>query len=215
MRRTLAGFLIMAVLSALGAVGGEIEPASGTWPGWRGPTRSGIVEGKTPWPSKLDGTRLTLMWRQELGEGYPGQVVSTARVFTVETRSREREIVRAFDRFSGKQIWEHSWEGSMKVPFFSARNGSWVRSTPAYDDGYLYVAGMRDVLFCLKADDGTELWRVDFVKQFGNAKKSITVRSIIKQMKMMAAATGENFRRAGFTGEVSAILFNGTPQSTT
>ncbi len=167
MKHTLAGFLIMAVFSALGAVGGETAPAVGTWPGWRGPKRSGIVDGEVPWPGRLDDTRLSLMWREELGEAYSGPVVSTGRVFTVETLSREKEIVRAFDRFTGRQIWESSWEGSMKVPFFSAKNGSWVRSTPAYDGGYLYVAGMRDVLVCLKADDGSELWRVDFVKQLG------------------------------------------------
>ena len=54
----------------------------------------------------------------------------------------------------------------MKVPFFAARNGSWVRSTPAYDGEYLYVAGMRDVLVCLRARDGSEVWRVDFMETF-------------------------------------------------
>ena len=105
------------------------------------------------------------MWRKELGESYAGPVVSTGRVFTVETLSKEKEVVRAFDRFTGKQLWKRSWVGSMKVPFFSKKNGSWVRSTPAYDGENLYIAGMRDLLVCLKGFDGSELWRVDFVKQ--------------------------------------------------
>lgn len=167
MTHTLAAILIIALFSIFDAGGGEPSPAPGTWPGWRGPKRSGIVAGKVPWPGRLDDTRLKLMWRKELGESYSGPVVSQDKVFTVETLSREKEIVRAFDRFTGKQLWERSWEGSMKVPFFSAKNGSWVRSTPAYDGQYLYVAGMRDVLVCLKADDGSELWRVDFVKKLG------------------------------------------------
>ena len=33
----------------------------------------------------------------------------------------------------------------MTVPFFAKANGDWIRSTPAYDDGRLYVAGMKDV----------------------------------------------------------------------
>ncbi len=167
MKPTMAGFLIVSIFSVLGVVGAEMSPVSGTWPQWRGPMRSGMVDGKMLWPDSLDNARLKLMWRAELGEGYPGPVVSTGKVFTVETLSKETEIVRAFDRFTGKQIWERSWAGSMKVPFFSAKNGSWVRSTPAYDEGRLYVAGMRDVLVCLKTDDGTELWRVDFTKQLG------------------------------------------------
>jgi outer membrane protein assembly factor BamB len=55
----------------------------------------------------------------------------------------------------------------MKTPFFSARNGSWVRSTPAFDGERLYVAGMRDILVCLDAKTGKEVWRIDFVKKFG------------------------------------------------
>ncbi len=51
----------------------------------------------------------------------------------------------------------------MKVPFFARSNGSWIRSTPAYDEGKLYVGGMRDVLVCIDAADGNVDWRLDFV----------------------------------------------------
>jgi outer membrane protein assembly factor BamB len=52
----------------------------------------------------------------------------------------------------------------MTVPFFAASNGSWIRATPAIDGGRIYVAGMRDLLVCLDAETGAEVWRVDFVK---------------------------------------------------
>ena len=52
----------------------------------------------------------------------------------------------------------------MQVPFFAASNGSWIRSTPCADDGRVYVAGMRDVLVCLDAANGQEIWRIDFTK---------------------------------------------------
>ena len=138
---------------------------SSVWSQWRGPHRNGTVDG-TPWPNKLDAAYLQPMWRQEIGHGYSGPIVSEERVFTVETREKKHEIVRAFDRASGEQFWETSWDGAMKVPFFAARNGSWVRSTPAYDGEYLYVAGMRDVLVCLEAADGTVKWRVNFAERF-------------------------------------------------
>jgi outer membrane protein assembly factor BamB len=51
------------------------------------------------------------------------------------------------------------------VPFFAKSNGDWIRSTPALDGDRLYVAGMRDVLVCLDARDGKEVWRKDFVKE--------------------------------------------------
>jgi hypothetical protein len=74
---------------------------------------------------------LVRQWRIEIAEGYSGPTVSEGCVFTVETRDRRDEIVRAFARHSGKELWSAKWAGSMSVPFFSWRNGSWVRSTPA------------------------------------------------------------------------------------
>ena len=52
----------------------------------------------------------------------------------------------------------------MKVPFFARKNGSWVRSTPVYDNGTLYVGGIRDVLVALDAKTGKEKWKIDFVE---------------------------------------------------
>ncbi len=139
---------------------------TGTWPQWRGPERNGIVTA-APWPESLDATHLKVVWQKTIGHGYGGPIVTKDRVFTVETLKKKQEIVRAFDRLSGEQLWERTWDGSMKVPFFAAKNGSWVRSTPAFDGDCLYVAGMRDVLVCLKALDGTVKWRVDFADKFG------------------------------------------------
>ncbi|MCA9261417.1 MAG: PQQ-binding-like beta-propeller repeat protein, partial [Planctomycetales bacterium] len=65
--------------------------------------------------------------------------------------------------------WHADWKGALKVPFFAASNGSWIRSTPAYDGERLYVAGIRDVLVCLDGNSGSEVWRVDFVEKFGAA----------------------------------------------
>jgi len=137
-----------------------------SWPQWRGPSREGLIAGAS-WPQSLDERHLTRQWRVEIAEGYSGPIVSADRVFTVETKSRRQEIVRAFERDSGKEVWSSDWAGSTKVPFFAVRNGAWVRSTPAFDGKRLYVAGMRDVLVCLDARTGKEIWRVDFVKQFG------------------------------------------------
>jgi len=141
-----------------------------TWPQWRGPSRDGLRQG-AEWPEALESERLELRWRVELDKGYSSPVVTDERVFTVETVEERDELVRAFDRQTGKKLWAKGWEGSMKVPFFAARNGSWVRSTPAYDEdeegARLYVGGMRDVLACLDADGGELLWVVDFVDREG------------------------------------------------
>ena len=106
------------------------------WRGWRGNTRNGQVSG-VDWPERLTSfdtgeSNLQKLWRVELGPSYSGPIVSEELVFATETTNKKKEIVHALDRKSGKTVWKTHWIGSMKVPFFAARNGSWIRSTPAY-----------------------------------------------------------------------------------
>jgi len=133
------------------------------WPQWRGPTRNGQFTGAA-WPDKLDTNHLQRTWRVELGPSYSGPIVSGDRVFTTETKEKKFEIVTAFDRRTGKELWRAQWEGAMTVPFFAKANGDWIRATPACDGESLFVAGMRDVLVCLDTQTGKERWRFDFVK---------------------------------------------------
>lgn len=139
----------------------EIE----TWTQWRGPSRNGHVSESASWPDHLDEKSLTLAWRVPLSPSYSGPIVSKDRVFVTETREEKYEAVRALDRATGNQVWETSWEGAIKVPFFAKANGDWIRSTPAYDGESLYVGGIRDLLVCLDAKTGETKWSVDFVKE--------------------------------------------------
>jgi outer membrane protein assembly factor BamB len=139
-------------------------PAADPWHQWRGPNRDGVVAG-TAWPDGLDQSRLDRTWRVDLAPSYSGPVVAGDLVIVTETREAKTEHVRALDRATGAERWHVEWEGAMSVPFFAASNGSWIRSTPCVDDGRVYVAGMRDVLVCLDAASGDEIWRVDFTKE--------------------------------------------------
>ena len=157
---------LIACLVGLPAV--TLAETNGTpgpaWPQWRGPTRDGQVQGH-PWPDQLTANSLQLLWRVSLKQSYSGPVLSDTLVFTTETRDEASEAVIALDRRTGEQRWKVTWEGAIKVPFFAASNGSWIRATPAFDGESLYVAGMRDVLVCLDAETGQIRWRVDFVER--------------------------------------------------
>ena len=104
-----------------------------------------------------------------LGPSYSGPVVVGDRVFITQTVDKKTEVVTAHDRKTGKELWRASWEGSITVPFFAAKNGSWIRSTPAFDGKTLYAAGIKDLLVALDGQTGKELWRFDFVKEFAPA----------------------------------------------
>ncbi|MDJ0841629.1 MAG: PQQ-binding-like beta-propeller repeat protein [Acidobacteriota bacterium] len=136
------------------------------WTQWRGPQRDGR-SGSHPWPESLSSEVLKRQWHVSLDESYSGPIVIEDRVFVTGTRDKKTEIITALDRKTGEQIWETSWAGAISVPFFAKRNGSWIRATPAYDDGRLYVAGIEDVLVCLDADSGKILWKRDFPQEWG------------------------------------------------
>lgn len=147
--------------------GPDGEPQASTWSQWRGPARDGQFVGPT-WPAGLDEGSLERMWKvEELGDSYATPIVTEDRVFTVGTWDEEEEVVRAYDRQTGEELWVTRWEGSMEVPFFAAKNGSWVRSTPACDGESLYVGGMRDVLVCIDTATGDVRWQVDFADRHG------------------------------------------------
>ncbi len=154
------GFITNPIVSAA-------ESTSTIWNQWRGPSRDGQFKGAT-WPSKLDENSLRRKWRVELPQSYSGPIVTADTVFVTGTQDQKTEVVIALDRRNGDVRWRVEWPGAITVPFFAASNGSWIRSTPAFDGETLYVAGMRDVLVALDGKTGTELWRIDFVKEFGS-----------------------------------------------
>lgn len=135
-----------------------------TWIQWRGPSRDGVLPG-ADWPKDL--ASLELLWRVDLGKGYPSPIVAADRVFVAETVDGDTEAVRALDRRTGRELWRASWPGKGSVPFFAAKNGDWIRSTPAFDGQTLFVGGMEEVLVALDGESGEELWRVDFPERFG------------------------------------------------
>jgi outer membrane protein assembly factor BamB len=117
----------------------------------------------------LTKENLKQQWRVELGPSYSGPVVAGDRVFTTQTRDAKQEVVHAFDRQTGAELWKTEWLGALSVPFFARSNGSWIRSTPAVEGESLFVGGMRDVLTCLNTTNGETRWKVDFVEQFNTA----------------------------------------------
>ena len=168
------GFLLICMATcSLGNPAGahDDDPVDTTkdvqeWNQWRGPNRDGKIE--AVWPNSLDETVLKEIWSVKMGPSYSGPIVVGDQVFVTETRDKKYEVVTSLDRKTGKTLWQQEWEGSMSVPFFAASNGSWIRATPAYDDGRLYVAGMRDVLVCLNAKNGDVIWKIDFPKETGS-----------------------------------------------
>jgi outer membrane protein assembly factor BamB len=171
------------------------------WLNWRGPNRDSVLPGAA-WPDNLDESHLKLVWSQPFSDSYSGPLVTEAAVFTTETVD-DSERVTCLDRISGQTRWTKEWKGSMKVPFFAARNGSWIRSTPATDGEILFVGGIRDVLVALDCKTGAEVWRIDFAEKFGKVPDFGMVCSPLIDGEFLYVQAGKGLhklRRA--TGEI-------------
>ncbi len=155
----------ITVLTASGSAASTLFADETLWQNWRGPNRDGLLSDAV-WPGSVDGNTLKLSWVRDFADSYSGPVVTPTAVFTTESSSG-KERVYSVARADGKINWKYEWDGSMTVPFFASRNGSWIRSTPATDGKSLFVGGIRDVLVALDCESGAERWRVDFGKIVG------------------------------------------------
>lgn len=135
-----------------------------SWTSWRGPNRDSYLPNAS-WPSTLEGN-LNKKWSFTAGDSYSGPIMTKESVFTTETKSGN-ETLYAINRVTGEKQWEYQWKGSMTVPFFAMRNGSWIRSTPATDGKLIFVGGIRDLLLAVDCKTGELKWKVDFADLSG------------------------------------------------
>lgn len=159
---------IFALVSSVSAQ--EQQKNSNQWNQWRGNQRNSIIEGA--WPSQLNSSNFKQLWTQPFSESYSGPIVFDDTVITTETKDKSDEIVTALNRNTGKKIWSATWKGSISVPFFAAKNGSWIRATPATDGQRVYVPGIRGLLVCLDFKTGKEVWKVDLNERYGTSPES-------------------------------------------
>ncbi len=126
---------------------------------WRGLDR----DGKYPdtellkiWPT--EGPEL--LWHfDELGDGHASAAVTKNKIFTAGTIN-DIGYVFAFN-MSGELQW--------KVEYGPEWTVSWpgVRSTPLIVDGKLYLLSGYGKLICMNTDDGSLIWEIDFMKEYG------------------------------------------------
>lgn len=145
------------------------------WPQWLGPQgdltwrESGLVE-------KFPEGGPKVVWRVPVANGYSGPSVVGDRVYVsdyvietgkVDDRPGNRTVltgqerVRAFEAATGKSLWTHAYECPINVSF---PNGP--RTTPAADGEFVWSLGTEGHLVCLKAADGTLVWKKELKKEY-------------------------------------------------
>ena len=160
----------MRILLALLAIGGWLAAAVDSraaspvenWPGWRGPRGDGSsLEPSTP--TRWNGlTGENIAWKVAVpGTGHASPIVWGDHIFLVSARREtEQRLLLAFDRRTGRSLWEQvvlesPWERKHSL-------NSYASSTPATDGELIYVSFLdRDSMFVAAYDfSGNRRWAV-------------------------------------------------------
>lgn len=142
------------------------------WPQWLGPHRDGNTEETgllKEWPE--GGPELAWLF-EDGGYGYAGFSVVDGVLYTMGGRptpkgeddaeasddvEKQCQLI-ALDANTGKELW-HVDLG----PMLENDWGGGPRSTPTVENGLVYALGGKGTLVCVKAKDGSEVWRTHLV----------------------------------------------------
>ena len=170
---------------------GTVSPAAHAtrnyWTSFRGPNRDGRydeMQVMTNWPSQ----GLPLVWKEPVGVGYASVSVADGRAYTLEQR-RGEEVLAAYDVNTGRELWTAKWKAE-----YTDETGDGPRTTPTYDDGWLYALGATGELRCVNAGTGAVRWGKNILSdnQAQNLPWAMAASPLIVDDKVIVLPGGSN-----------------------
>jgi len=132
-------------------------PDNAAWPQFRGHNRTGVSPARIPDWSKRPPREA---WRKKIGAGWSSFAVAGDYFFTMEQRG-DAECTTCYELESGRTAWMFT----AAERFSEITGGEGPRSTPTFDNGFLYTMGATGVLNCLDAVNGQRMWSVDVLAE--------------------------------------------------
>lgn len=213
----LGGVAVTAVL-----VQAALPPRAGTaaaadWPAFRGTNNGNAPE----LPVKdLAKVKLTKLWKVETPTGFSSFAVGGDKAFTIVKRDVDgnpSEVLVALDVRSGKEAWAKPLNilkydgggGDSGTP--DNKGGDGPRSTPAVNDGKVYVIDAQLCVFCFDAKDGKEVWKHDVMKENAgvNIKWSSAASPVIDGNVLLLAGGGAGQALLGLDKATGNVLWKG------
>jgi outer membrane protein assembly factor BamB len=167
---------LLTMISTLVASLHAQSPAE--WSQWRGPARDGAAAFSAPatWPATL-----TKRWEVAVGSGHSSPVIAGDRVI-IHTRQGEREVTRALDLNTGKELWHNDYAAPYTMNSAARGHGPGPKSTPAVAGGRVFTFGISGILSAHDVATGNVLWRTEAPPappEFGTAMSPIVEGSLV------------------------------------
>ena len=157
------------------------------WTSYRGPNRDGRYDEMpvlTNWPAQ----GLPLVWKAPIGVGYASFTIADGRAYTIEQR-RRKEVVAAYDVNTGRELWIQAWNAE-----FTEETGDGPRTTPTWDDGWIYALGATGELRAINASTGAVRWGKNILSdnQAQNLQWAMSASPLIVDDKVIVLPGGTN-----------------------
>ncbi|MBN2029495.1 PQQ-like beta-propeller repeat protein [bacterium] len=137
------------------------ENSLGSWPRFRGRYFDNISREETEIPDSWGETGPTIVWSQDLGEGFAAPVAANGRVYILDyDEERKMDMLRCFSLADGKEIWRRGYEIHIK------RNHGMSRTIPAVGNDVVVTIGPLGQVMCVNAETGDFLWGIDLHKEY-------------------------------------------------
>lgn len=138
-----------------------IPVATHDWPWWRGPSRNGVAPAGPVAPVKWSATE-GIRWKAAIpGKGHGSPIVVGQQVIlNTAMHNPDRQMVLAFDRDSGKPLWQTLIHEGGFVEKQNEKSSS-ANSTPACDGQRIYVNFLSHGAIYTTALDrqGKQIWQ--------------------------------------------------------
>jgi outer membrane protein assembly factor BamB len=125
------------------------------WPQWQGPHRDCMTEETGLLQSWPEGGPERVWLFENCGAGYAGFSIVDGRLFTMGGRDDKCQLI-ALDANTGHELWSVDLGPMLKNDW-----GDGPRSTPTVENGLVYALGGKGTLVCVRAEDGSEIWRTN------------------------------------------------------
>jgi outer membrane protein assembly factor BamB len=155
--------LILAMAVTAATIGAPAPAVVGDWPQWRGAERNGISRETgllKLWPESGPKANWSI---STLGEGYGSLAIRGDRIY-VQGSNGSASTIFSLNRADGKTVWS-----AALGPKVDEGRGNGPRGTPTLDDDRIYVLTENGDLACLRARDGSPVWRKNILKDFGGS----------------------------------------------
>ncbi len=201
MRRVLTALCLFALASAATA-------AETDWPTFRGADRTDVSKEKgllQKWEKEPP-----LVWKAEgMGVGYTSVAVMGDKVYTTGDVEKS-SFLYAIDRKKGGKLWE------LKLgEAWTEKNWPGQRATPSADGEHVYAANTAGDLVCAAADDGKEVWRKSFTKDFGGRSGGwkYTESPLIDGDRLIVTPGGEKASMVALNKKTGAVEWAGVVEN--